>query len=71
VAHAASDRNRSGDPSGDQEHGGGAGADAMQGEQPKGAGGRQEDDELIEALIGLIVMPQPVVAGRRKGCDYS
>ena len=35
---------------GDQQHGRGVGADAMQGEQSRGAGRHQGNDELIEAL---------------------
>ena len=34
---------------GDQEQGGGIGADAVQREQARGAGGDQRDDERIEA----------------------
>ena len=37
-------------PGGDQEQGGGVGADAVQGEQAGGAGGDERDDELVEAL---------------------
>jgi len=33
---------------GDQENGGGVGADALQGEQAGSAGGDERDDELVE-----------------------
>ena len=35
---------------GDQEQGGGVGADAVQGEQAGGAGGDERDDQLVQAL---------------------
>ena len=35
---------------GDQEQGGGVGADAVEGEQAGSAGGDERDDQLIEAL---------------------
>jgi len=35
---------------GDQEQGGGVGADAVQGEQAGGAGGAERDDQLVQAL---------------------
>jgi hypothetical protein len=37
-------------PGGDQEQGGGVGADTVQGEQPGGASGGERGDELIQAL---------------------
>ena len=36
-------------PGGDQQQGGGVGADAVQGEQARSAGGHEGDDELIQA----------------------
>jgi hypothetical protein len=36
-------------PGRDQQQGGGVRADAVQGEQGRGAGGHQGDDELVEA----------------------
>ena len=36
-------------PGGDEQQGGGVGADAVEGEQARGAGGDEGDDELVQA----------------------
>jgi hypothetical protein len=56
-------------PGRDQEQGGGVRADAVQGEQGRGAGGHQRDDELVEALelAGWELGAPPQLAQRDAG----
>ena len=53
-------------PGGDQEQGGGVGADTMQGEQPGGTSGDERADELIQVLeLGVEEFRAPAQLAQR------